>query len=70
MVNISRLKDLMTEKQTTPESLANDIGISKATFYKRLNQGGRGFTVGEVQKIVETLGLTSREATSVFFPNS
>lgn len=70
MINISRLKDLMTEKQTNPESLANNIGISKATLYQRLKQGGRGFTVYEVQKIVEMLGLTSREATSVFFPNS
>lgn len=70
MVNISRLKDLITEKHSTLESLANDIGISKATLYQRLKQGGRGFTVYEVQKIVEMLGLTSREATSVFFSNS
>ena len=42
----------------TASSLSKAIGISKSAFSKKIN-GKSEFTLGEIQRIVEVLGLDS-----------
>ena len=35
MVNVSKLKGKIIERNTTQEALAKDIGIDKSTFYRK-----------------------------------
>ena len=42
----------------TMERLSREIGISKSAFSKKIN-GKSEFTLGEIQRIVDVLGLES-----------
>lgn len=47
--------------------LANELQISPSTLYRKLNNSGVGFTVGEVEKITKVLSLSSSDVNSIFF---
>ena len=66
MVNVSKLKGKIIERNTTPEALAKDIGIDKSTFYSQMKQNG-SFSIQEVNLIVSSLNLSKDEALSIFF---
>lgn len=66
MVNVSKLKGKIIERNTTQEALAKDIGIDKSTFYRKMKQNGN-FSIQEVNLIVSSLGLSKDEALSIFF---
>lgn len=70
MVNILRLKAIIVEKGTTQEAVAESIGMDRSTFYRKVKNGGKGFTVGEIQRIVEAVPLTNEEAMLIFFNNT
>lgn len=67
MVNIDKLRGKIVEKRCTVETLAEKMDIDRSTLYRRINGGGLDFTIGEVNKIVESLGLTNEEAIQIFF---
>lgn len=67
MVNMNRLKGKMVEKEVTIELLAERLGISRSTLYRKLSNNGDTLFVKEANEIVDTLGLTSDEAMSIFF---
>lgn len=67
MVNIKKLKGKIVEKGLTVAQLAVAIKIDPATLYRRLNDKGNSFTIGEVNRIVSELSLTTEEATNIFF---
>ena len=67
LVNIQKLKGKIVEKEKTQESVADAIGIDRTTFYRKMKNGGSGFTVGEIHKIVDVLPLSKEEATEIFF---
>ena len=52
------LKAEIMKKGFTAERLSRAIGISKAAFSKKIN-GKSEFTLGEIQRIVDVLGLES-----------
>lgn len=66
MVDVSKLKGKIVERNTTQEELANKIGIDKSTFYRKMKQNGN-FSIKEVNLIVSTLNLSKDEAMSIFF---
>ncbi|MGT2866628.1 XRE family transcriptional regulator [Streptococcus fryi] len=66
MVDVSKLKGKIVEKNTTQEALADEIGIDRSTFYRKMKQGG-AFSVREANIIVSFLGLSEKEALSIFF---
>ena len=66
MVNVSKLKGKIIERNTTQEALAKDIGIDKSTFYRKMKQNG-SFSIQEVNLIVSSLNLSKDEALSIFF---
>ena len=66
MVNIDKLKGSIVEHRMTVETLAEKIGMSKATMFRRLTCGN-DFTIGEVDAIAKTLSLDYEQINSIFF---
>ena len=64
-MNIPKLKGKMVETGHNAESLAAKIGVDRSTLYRKFENGEK-FTVGEVNKIIDVLGLTKNEATNIF----
>lgn len=67
MINMNKLKGKMVEKDVTTEMLAEKLGMSRSTLYRKLSNNGDTLFVKEANIIVDALGLTSEEATSIFF---
>ncbi len=67
VVNVQRLKGKIVEKNNTQECVADAIGIDRSTFYRKMKNGGNGFTVGEIHSMVESIPLTKEEAVDIFF---
>ena len=66
-VNINKLKAKLVERSMSVEDLAQKMGINKATLYRKMNNGGVGFSVKDANLIVDILGLTLQEAMEIFF---
>jgi len=56
MVDVSKLKGKIVERDTTQEELANKIGIDKSTFYRKMKQNGN-FSIKEVLIIVTIVNV-------------
>lgn len=66
-MNTNKLRGKIVEKRETLEKLANTLGIDRSTVYRKMQDNGNNFTIGEANKIVKFLSLTSDEATEIFF---
>lgn len=64
-MNINLLKAKMVEKGINAETLAEKIGMARATMYRKLANLEK-FTIGEAKKIAAVLNLTAAEACSIF----
>jgi len=63
------LRIKMYSSTCTVKELSQVLGLSTSAFYRRLN-GKTQFTVQEMLKCVEHLGLTEEERDEIFFaPN-
>lgn len=69
MINDLKLKAKMVEKGYSQLDMANYLNISYFTFNLKINNK-RLFTLLEVQKISELLGLTEQEIIIIFFTNN
>lgn len=67
VVNVQRLKGKIVEKKTTQESVADAMGMNRSTFYRKMKNGGNGFTVGDIHKMIACVPLTKKEAMDIFF---
>lgn len=67
VVDVKKFRLKLMEKEKTQETIADEIGIDRTTFYRKMKNGGNGFTVGEIHKIVDAVPLTKEEAISIFF---
>lgn len=65
-MNVLKLKGRMVEKGLTVKTLAETIRIDRGTLYRKLNRC-ESITVGEMQRIMDALGLTKTEAIEIFF---
>jgi len=65
MIAISKLKGAIVANDTTQKEVAEEIGMNRSTFYRKMKNGS--FTVEEAQKIVNAVPLTKEEAISIFF---
>ena len=61
-----KLEYEMKKRGITIKKLCYDIGISRSAFYRKCN-GYSEFTQGEIQKIVDYIGLSS--PMGIFFTN-
>ena len=67
MTNVDKLKGKIKEMRLTPEKLAAIVGIDKSTMYRKLNNGGDEFTIGQADIIAKALSLDAGEAQAIFF---
>lgn len=67
VVNVQRLKGKIVERNNTQECIADAIGMNRTTFYRKMKNGGIGFTVGEIHDMVKNIPLTKEEAVDIFF---
>lgn len=64
-MNSNKLKGKIVEKGLNVETVAEKIGIDKATFYRKLGDFDK-FNIGEANRIKDVLGLTNQEACDIF----
>lgn len=65
-VNMDKLRGKMAEKNIGKEELAKKIGVDASTFYRKMKDEGVSFTIGQMHRIVDELGLSREEATTIF----
>lgn len=66
-MNTQILRRKISETGVTQESVADAIGMSRCTFYRKMKREGNTFTVEEMNKIVKAIPLSREEAISIFF---
>lgn len=66
-MDINMLRAKIDEKNMTIAAIAKEIGMHRATFYRKLSE--EGFTIREANLIVKVLGLSQVEAVNIFFTN-
>lgn len=67
MVNVNKLRGKIVENGMSIPELAANIGIDKATFYRKLNTNGENFTIKEADLIAKGLSLNRDEVNDIFF---
>lgn len=67
MVDTKRLRTKIRESGLTIETLSQQIGIDDSTFYRKLQNGGKSFTLDELDRIKIALNLDNRTAEEIFF---
>lgn len=67
MINVNKLKGKIVENGMTVSSLAEKMGIDKATLYRKLNNNAEALMLKEASAIVDILHLSIDEATAIFF---
>lgn len=65
-MNEAKLKYEMMIRNITTQKLCKDLGISRTAFYRKC-KGISEFTQGEIQDIIDYLGLSS--PMGIFFDN-
>ena len=66
-MNVDKLKGKFVENGLNVDKVAERLGISRDTLYRRLNNSD-SFTIGEATKLKDVLGLSNKEATEIFLP--
>lgn len=66
-MNRHLLNERMKSKSFNVENLSSKIGISRATYFRKLAHDGDTFTVKEVEKICDILELSKDEVHEIFF---
>ena len=64
-MNINKLRGKIVEKEMNVETLADKIGVNRATLYRKL-ANAENITIGEALKMKAALGMSNEEATEIF----
>lgn len=67
MVNVNKLRGKIVECGLNVETLAERIGIDKATLYRKLGSNGETILIKEANLIAKELMLSKEEAVAIFF---
>jgi len=67
MTNTNKLKGKIVENGMTVTTLAEKIGMDRATLYRKLNNNAETLLIKEANAIISVLGLTADEAVAIFF---
>ncbi len=65
-VDVTALRKRISEMGLTQEALAKRISIDKSTFSRKMQNMAETFTIGEMHKIVDVLGLSDEDAKNIF----
>ena len=66
-MNVRKLKGLLVEKGISLDYVATAIGVGRSTFYRKLQNGGDSFTIGEVTAMANKIPLSKDEISNIFF---
>ena len=66
MVKLESLKSRIDESGMTLTAIAQRLGMTRATLYKKIN-GTSEFKVSEIVLLCKAMHLTDRERDSIFF---
>ena len=64
-MDVERLKAVIREQGIKNSDLAKALNIDESTFYRKMLNGN--FSVAQANKMVEILGMDSKEANTIFF---
>ena len=64
--NVEELVKMMESRGVSVSELAQKIGVSTSTLYRKLGAGGEKFTIGEVHRIMEAIPLSNEETNRIF----
>ena len=67
LVNVNKLKGKIVECGLSVSTLAERIGIDKATLYRKISENGDPLTIRDADKISEVLNLSKEEVNDIFF---
>ena len=65
MVAVSKLKGVIVEKGLSQMQIADKIGITPNTFYRKMREGV--FASNEIEAIQAILGISDEEMCALFF---
>lgn len=66
-MNAEKLKEKIDKKNTTVEAVAKSANMDRSTFYRKMQPGNKGFTVGEAKLIALALEMSGDEASAIFY---
>lgn len=66
MLDVKALRHAMLDADCNMKDLAKACGICTSALYRRLN-GSISFTLGEINRTVERLNLTTEQRDRIFF---
>lgn len=66
-VDTEMLRKSIAASGKTKETVAKEIGVDYSTFSRKMKCDGLAFSVGQIHKMVESLGLTADDARKIFF---
>ena len=64
--DMAKLRGKISERSMTQEEVALKLEIDSSTFSRKMKSDGLSFTVEQMHKIVDILGLTPQEAIQIF----
>lgn len=65
-MNVTRLREKISESGLTGEEIAAAINVDPSTYYRKMNAEGENFTVSQAKKLANALRLTGAEAAEIF----
>ena len=65
-VNVNKLKGKIVQNGMTVSTLAEKIGVDRATLYRKLSNNGETMLVKDANAIVSALHLTAEDALAIF----
>jgi len=68
MLDAEKLSIAIKQRGLTLSALADNVGVNKSTFYRKLKNGGDNFLLWEIEAIVKILELTKIDAIEIFLP--
>lgn len=66
-IDIKLLKKLLKEKGYTGKQVASLLSIDESTYYRKLQDGGGGFSIKQIQRIAEILSVNNDLLRQIFF---
>lgn len=67
-IDVERIKARMSELGLTVKDVVSDLGIDESTYYRKMANNGKTFSVEQVQRLRILLDLTKQEASEIFLP--
>ncbi len=68
-MNVKLLMEKIRIKKIKIIDLVKEMDINRATFYRKLENNGKNFTIKDVITLKNFLNLTNEEANLIFFNN-